>query len=70
MRKNRQAEAIKTFQEMAEANGKDVPECLLNTKNSFFDLPRKREKLRKVLKAPVLLKRTAVFIYLWYVLVT
>ena len=65
--KGRHKETEKLFKKIAKINGKKLPDDLLAQLKEDEEAAM-TEKFRDILKAPVLLKRFLVFIYLWQVL--
>jgi len=62
--KGKHKEAEKIFLHMASVNGKTLPENFMD-KLKEGEEAAVTEKLKSILKAPVLLKRTAISFYLW-----
>lgn len=61
---NRHDEAEKLFKSMARMNGRQLPEVAMESLKEDEE-EALTEKVKDIFKAPVLLKRTAIFIYLW-----
>ncbi|KAF6040834.1 hypothetical protein EB796_000867 [Bugula neritina] len=64
--KGKHKEAENMFLHMASVNGKTLPENFMNELKEGEEAAV-TEKLKSILKAPVLLKRTAISFYLWFV---
>ena len=62
--KGRHEEAVELFKTIARWNKKDLPDNLMETLREDEE-EAKSEKFGELLKAPTLLKRTLVFLYLW-----
>ena len=64
--KGRHEEAEALFHHIAKMNGKSVPDGMMEQLKED-EKSAVTEKLKSIIHAPVLLKRTAIFLYLWYV---
>ncbi|KAF6040830.1 hypothetical protein EB796_000863 [Bugula neritina] len=62
--KGKHNEAENMFRHMASVNGKTLPENFMDELKEGEEAAV-TEKLKSILKAPVLLKRTAILVYLW-----
>ncbi|KAF6040824.1 Orct [Bugula neritina] len=62
----REKEAVGLFQKMAEINGRDFSSKSID-KLSEDQSSAVAEKLKTILKAPVLIKRAIIFFYLWFI---
>ena len=64
--KGRHEEAETLFHHIAKMNGKSVPDGMMEQLKED-EKSAVTEKLKSIIHAPALLKRTAIFLYLWYV---
>ena len=63
--KGRHEEAEALFHHIAKVNGKSVPDGMMEQLKED-EKSAVTEKLKSIIHAPVLLIRTAIFLYLWY----
>ena len=62
---NRHEEAEKLLKSIAKMNGRKLPDDVMESLKEDEE-EALTEKVKDIFKAPILLKRTAIFIYLWY----